>query len=72
MYNTPDRITALASYTELCALCPNRRWHLVKINVSYEEFKHEREHIINLMVPNNTAMDLVRNFVCRAGSGKCQ
>lgn len=61
-YSTPDRETGLASYQELCRLCPGRRWNFVHVNVPYAEFLNHRQHIIDLMRPSNTIMDLVSEW----------
>ena len=58
-FSTPDRITGLASHAELISLRPHRNWQLIQVNVPYSEFLYERAHIVNLMLPNNTTMDLV-------------
>lgn len=57
-YTTPDRTTGLATWQELRALRPERTWNFVQVNVPYAEFQDHRQHIIDLMVPNNTTMDL--------------
>ena len=54
----PDRITGLASYTELRRVCPQRTWHFVSVDVTYKETLAHRAQIISLMHPHNTEMDL--------------
>ncbi|KAF2171291.1 hypothetical protein M409DRAFT_63634 [Zasmidium cellare ATCC 36951] len=54
----PDRITARASYAELCSVCPDREWRLVAINIPYSETQNHRQQVITLMHPHNTEMDL--------------
>jgi len=57
-YSTPDRLTGLTTYNELKALRPDRQWNFVQVNVAYNDFMAERQHIVDLMYPSNTAMDL--------------
>jgi asparagine synthetase B (glutamine-hydrolysing) len=54
----PDRITGRSSFSELCQICPERRWRFVAINVPYTEALSHKPSIINLMYPHNTEMDL--------------
>lgn len=54
----PDRITGRASHAELQQTCPSRRWNFVAINIPYKQTLAHRPHIIRLMRPHNTEMDL--------------
>lgn len=54
----PDRITGLSSHAELLRVCPGRKWRLVCIDIPYSETLIHRPHIIRLMHPHNTEMDL--------------
>lgn len=54
----PDRITGRTSYLELRAVCPDRSWRFVAINVPYTEYQQHRPTVISLMHPHNTEMDL--------------
>lgn len=54
----PDRITGLSSHAELLRVCPGRKWRLVCIDIPYSETLIHRPHIIRLMRPHNTEMDL--------------
>jgi asparagine synthetase B (glutamine-hydrolysing) len=54
----PDRITGRASFSELCKLCPARRWNFVAVNIPYSESQAHRPAIQRLMQPHNTEMDL--------------
>ncbi|KZF26434.1 asparagine synthase related protein [Xylona heveae TC161] len=54
----PDRLTARASHKELEKVCPQRKWHLVEINVPYQEMLEHRPLVISLIHPHNTEMDL--------------
>ena len=58
-YLTPDRQTGLQTLQELRRLRPEREWNFVQVNVPYAEFLEHRAHIVELMWPNDTAMDLV-------------
>ncbi|KWU45883.1 hypothetical protein RHOSPDRAFT_15885, partial [Rhodotorula sp. JG-1b] len=57
-YDVPDRLTARDAWRELRELAPNRRWNLVEVDVPYHEVLDHRQHVIDLMKPQNTAMDL--------------
>lgn len=59
MYDTPDRLTGLASAAILKTLRPIRKWNFVQVDVPYQEFTEARDHLIQLMQPSNTIMDLV-------------
>jgi len=54
----PDRITGRSSHTELRAVCPNRTWRFVEINVPYTQTLAHRTRVMTLMHPHNTEMDL--------------
>lgn len=54
----PDRITGRASHAELCNVCPGREWRFVAINIPYPETQEHRQHVMTLMHPHNTEMDL--------------
>lgn len=54
----PDRITGRSSYAELTQVCPGRLWRLVEVNVPYSETVAHRAHVMSLMHPHNTEMDL--------------
>lgn len=54
----PDRITGRASHAELTAVCPGRNWRFVEVNVPYVETQAHRSHVMTLMHPHNTEMDL--------------
>lgn len=69
MYNTPDRMTGLASAKTLAELRPHRRWNFVRVNVPYLEFLQSRDHLIQLMQPNNTIMDLASWHASEYGEG---
>ncbi|KAK4475879.1 hypothetical protein MN116_001126 [Schistosoma mekongi] len=53
----PDRITALKSYEELCRLSPQRKWNLIKVNVSVSEIQEARiKHVWPLLLPGHTTV----------------
>ncbi|EXJ77777.1 hypothetical protein A1O3_10006 [Capronia epimyces CBS 606.96] len=54
----PDRLTGRSSFSELCQVCPGRKWRFVAINIPYTEAIAHRPTIISLMSPHNTEMDL--------------
>lgn len=54
----PDRTTGLSSHAELLRVCPGRKWRLVCIDIPYSETLTHRPHIVRLMHPHNTEMDL--------------
>eukprot|EP00658_Telonema_sp_P-2_P060557 TRINITY_DN49449_c0_g1_i2.p1 TRINITY_DN49449_c0_g1~~TRINITY_DN49449_c0_g1_i2.p1 ORF type:complete len:341 (-),score=82.12 TRINITY_DN49449_c0_g1_i2:1-1023(-) len=56
-YETPDRLTAEATLTELKELAPGREWLLVCVNVSLEEAACEAERLRDLIAPLDTVMD---------------
>ncbi|KAG1174484.1 hypothetical protein G6F70_008376 [Rhizopus microsporus] len=58
VYDTPDRITGRASLEELKSIAPDRCWNFVEIDVPYSEAMEYRQHIIDLMFPLDTVMDL--------------
>lgn len=60
VYDTPDRITGRASLEELKSIAPDRCWNFVEIDVPYSEAMEYRQHIIDLMFPLDTVMDLVK------------
>jgi asparagine synthetase B (glutamine-hydrolysing) len=54
----PDRITGRSSFAELCAVCPERNWNLVAIDVPFSVSQKHKAMIQQLMYPHNTEMDL--------------
>jgi asparagine synthetase B (glutamine-hydrolysing) len=56
-YMVPDRKTARQGLLELQSLF-KREWRLVEINVEYKEVLKMKQHILSLIFPNNTVMDL--------------
>ncbi|TVU49588.1 hypothetical protein EJB05_00903, partial [Eragrostis curvula] len=54
----PDRISAIAGQRELQRISPLRRWRLVEIDTALTDLKRESEHVMSLIHPSNTYMDL--------------
>ncbi|KAK5990764.1 Asparagine synthetase domain-containing protein C4F6.11c [Cladobotryum mycophilum] len=54
----PDRVTGRRSFAELMAVCPERRWRFITINVPYAVASAHRGDVIDLIYPHNTEMDL--------------
>ncbi|KAK3140062.1 hypothetical protein QOZ80_5AG0394980 [Eleusine coracana subsp. coracana] len=54
----PDRISAIAGLRELQRISPLRRWRLVEIDTALTDLKYESEHVMSLIHPSNTYMDL--------------
>lgn len=43
-------------------MAPERCWNFVEINVPFEEAMDQKQHIVDLMYPLDTVMDLVRKM----------
>lgn len=57
-FNSPDRVTGLASLNELKLLKPNRQWNFVPVNVMEEELNTLRKkRISDLIYPLNSILD---------------
>lgn len=54
----PDRVSSLAGLKELQRISPLRRWRLVEIDSDLANLKEESEHVMSLIYPSNTYMDL--------------
>ncbi|KAE8779023.1 Asparagine synthetase domain-containing protein 1 [Hordeum vulgare] len=54
----PDRVSSLAGLKELQRISPLRRWRLVEIDSNLANLKEESEHVMSLIYPSNTYMDL--------------
>ncbi|GBG90022.1 hypothetical protein CBR_g50115 [Chara braunii] len=55
---SPDRQTAIAGLAELRRILPSRHWRLIKVDSTLDEVDRKREHILSLLHPSNTYMDL--------------
>ncbi|KAH9602643.1 hypothetical protein KSS87_005128 [Heliosperma pusillum] len=54
----PDRITARTGLKELKRIGPTRRWRLVEIDAELSNLTKEMKHVMSLITPANTYMDL--------------
>jgi asparagine synthetase B (glutamine-hydrolysing) len=58
IFDVPDRKTGRLGYEELQKKFPTRNWRFVEVDVLYEETVRWREHVLGLMYPLETVMDL--------------
>ncbi|KAF7827969.1 asparagine synthetase domain-containing protein 1 isoform X1 [Senna tora] len=56
--SAPDRISAKAGLKELRRVSPSRRWRLVEIDADLSDLAFETSHVMSLIEPANTYMDL--------------
>ncbi|CAK9316770.1 unnamed protein product [Citrullus colocynthis] len=56
--SAPDRISAKAGVKELSRIAPLRRWKLVEIDADLSNLTSETKHVMSLINPANTYMDL--------------
>ncbi|GJP45063.1 hypothetical protein CLOM_g4459 [Closterium sp. NIES-68] len=54
----PDRQTALHGVRELMGACEGRRWHLVEVDSTLNEVDQVKRHLLALLCPSHTHMDL--------------
>ncbi|KAI3763695.1 hypothetical protein L2E82_13689 [Cichorium intybus] len=54
----PDRISAKAGLKELRKIAPLRTWNLVEIDAELSKMTLEMKHVLSLINPSNTYMDL--------------
>ncbi|CAL9122930.1 unnamed protein product [Musa textilis] len=54
----PDRVSARAGVTELQNVAPHRRWRLVEIDAVLSNLAWEAKHLLSLIHPAKTYMDL--------------
>ncbi|RDX85244.1 Asparagine synthetase domain-containing protein 1, partial [Mucuna pruriens] len=54
----PDRKSAKAGLNELRRVAPSRRWRLVEIDADLSDLGFETRHVMSLINPANTYMDL--------------
>lgn len=57
-FDTPDRVLSRVTTAHLSTLCPTRRWRLIEINVTYEEYTSSNADILATMSPSDSVMDL--------------
>ncbi|KAI8828651.1 asparagine synthase-domain-containing protein [Chytriomyces cf. hyalinus JEL632] len=58
LFAVPDRKTGLKGYEELKSVYPHVTWRFVEIDVAYEEAQEMKPHIMELMHPLESVMDL--------------
>ncbi|KAI3976704.1 hypothetical protein MKX01_008562 [Papaver californicum] len=56
--SAPDRISSRAGVKELQRIAPSRRWNLVEIDHELSNLISETKHVMSLINPSNTYMDL--------------
>ncbi|XP_078177668.1 asparagine synthase family protein isoform X2 [Carex rostrata] len=56
--SAPDRISAKSGLKELQQISPARRWRLVEIDASLSDLEWETDHVMSLIHPSKTYMDL--------------
>ncbi|GLU09562.1 hypothetical protein SLE2022_264150 [Rubroshorea leprosula] len=56
--SAPDRISAKGGVKELRRIAPSRRWRLVHIDADSSKLTSEMKHVLSLICPANTYMDL--------------
>ena len=54
----PDRLAAIASYVDLKNLFPSRKWVLIEVDITSQDRREAESHILKLILPQNTHMDL--------------
>lgn len=57
-YDTPDRLLSRQTLDQLRRVCPGRRWKLIEIDVSYQDFLANRDDVLAAMAPCDSVMDL--------------
>ncbi|KAJ6720873.1 ASPARAGINE SYNTHETASE DOMAIN-CONTAINING PROTEIN 1 [Salix viminalis] len=70
--SAPDRISAKAGVKELRRIAPLRRWKLVEIDSDLSKLTLEMKHVMSLINPANTYMDLnigVALWLAASGDG---
>jgi len=56
--NSPDRGSALDAVKELSQIAPSREWRLIEVNASLVDIDQQRHHLLGLLKPAATVMDL--------------
>lgn len=70
--SAPDRISAKAGVKELRRIAPLRRWKLLEIDADLSKLDFETKHVMSLINPANTYMDLnigIALWLAASGSG---
>ncbi|KAF3777581.1 Asparagine synthetase domain-containing protein 1 [Nymphaea thermarum] len=57
-HSAPDRVSAREGIRELQRIAPCRRWRLVEIDADLSKLDSESKHVMSLISPANTYMDL--------------
>ncbi|CAN4124600.1 unnamed protein product [Withania somnifera] len=71
----PDRISARAGLKELQKIAPSRRWKLVEIDADLLKLTSETKHVMSLINPASTYMDLnigIALWLAASGDGCLQ
>ncbi|XP_016435480.1 uncharacterized protein LOC107761729 isoform X3 [Nicotiana tabacum] len=71
----PDRISARAGLKELQKIAPSRRWKLVEIDAELLKLTSETKHVMSLINPASTYMDLnigIALWLAASGDGLLQ
>ncbi|XP_019252450.1 PREDICTED: asparagine synthetase domain-containing protein 1 isoform X2 [Nicotiana attenuata] len=71
----PDRISARAGVKELQKIAPSRRWKLVEIDADLLKLTSETKHVMSLINPASTYMDLnigIALWLAASGDGLLQ
>jgi len=55
---SPDRLAARSALAELAAYAPGRAWRLVEVDRTLADVDAHKDHILNLLHPAGTVMDL--------------
>ncbi|GAA98964.1 uncharacterized protein L969DRAFT_95639 [Mixia osmundae IAM 14324] len=74
-WDVPDRLTGLATLTELRNRRPNRDWRFVAVNVPFAEYQSHVSTVLELMFPSNSVMDLsiaIALYFASRGIGQLQ
>ena len=64
----PDRIGGRVAYSELKKLYPNILINFIALNINRIQYESEKDHVIELLQPNRTVMDLSLGIVLWFGS----
>ena len=55
---SPDRLAAISAFERLCKVQSKRRWNLICCDISPTELEKYKQHVIQLMAPARTLMDI--------------
>ncbi|XP_017223437.1 uncharacterized protein LOC108199924 isoform X2 [Daucus carota subsp. sativus] len=71
--SAPDRISSRDGLKELCKVAPLRRWKLVEIDAKLSSLTSEIKHVMSLIKPADTYMDLnigIALWLAAGGNGR--